>query len=282
MSWLQLDDAPGVVQVQLARDGQRCLDYLAVEEPLAIRVNQRDIAVVMRTPSSLEADEELAIGFLVTEGVIDHIDDVRAIEHSHDAKNPHQKNMIHVVLEMGTADRLSSLINTGRDLVAGSGCGICGKASIESVFIHHEPFAQVPSMPIELITSLPHRLRSQQVIFERTGGLHAAGVFNVDGQLICFAEDIGRHNAVDKVVGSMLRKQVNDPEQHILVVSSRAGFEIVQKAVVARIATVVAVGAASSLAHELASESGLSLYSFVRSDSANAHRVVNQSGPKGD
>jgi len=261
----------GVVRVSLSRqDGPR-EDLLVVEEPLAIRVNQRSIAVVLRTPTSLEQDLDLAIGFLVTEGVIDGLDDVAAASHCTDPARPNRQNVVQISLNSGLSEGLHRLERAQRTQFVGSSCGVCGKASMDRVFQCVTPFKERRSLQPDLIYALPHRLRAEQTLFQETGGLHGAGLFTADGDLLFLAEDVGRHNAVDKVIGRAFRAGLLPLGEHILVVSSRAGFEIVQKALMAGIGAVISVGAASSLADELARESRLALYSFVRDGQFNGH-----------
>jgi FdhD protein len=261
----------GVVRVTLTRNGVVRDDLLAAEEPLAIKVNQRSIAVVLRTPTSLEDDLDLAVGFLVTEGVIDGPDDIAAVSHCSDPARPNRQNVVQINLHSGTAQSLERLDRAQRTQFVGSSCGICGKASMDRVFQSVTPFDQAQRLSVDLISELPRRLRAGQTLFESTGGLHGAGIFSAEGELRFLAEDIGRHNAVDKVIGRAFREGLCPLQGQILVVSSRAGFEIVQKALMAGISAVISVGAASSLADELARESRLALYSFVRDAQFNHH-----------
>lgn len=247
-------------------------DVLAVEEPLEIRVDDRPLAVTMRTPGH---DLDLAAGFLLTEAVIDGPDDIAGLAHCRDPNRPNPQNVVLVRLAAGARADPSRFERARRDLYAVSSCGLCGKATIDRVFQQTPTLSAVPEPDADLVSRLPERLRAAQAGFAVTGGLHGAGLFDRAGQLLCAREDIGRHNAVDKVIGARLRADALEDDaagEHILVVSGRAGFEIVQKALMARIGTLVAVGAASSLADQLARASGMWLASFVRPDGFNLHR----------
>ena len=225
-------------------------DALAVEEPLEIRVGERPLAVTMRTPGH---DFDLAAGFLFTEGVIPSYAAIDGIRHWG------SPNVVRVALREGVTIDWQRF---QRHFYATSSCGVCGKASIELVRVHARRVTPLPFDPA-LIPTLPDRLRAQQSMFEETGGIHGAGLFTADGTLVVAREDIGRHNAVDKAIGAL--GQAGTPlADKVLVVSGRAGFEIVQKAAVASIPAIVAVGAPSSLAVELAAEFGLTLIGFAR------------------
>ena len=256
-------------------------DEVVVEEPLEIRVNGAAVAVTMRTPGE---DEALAVGFLVTEGIIHSREDVWDVKRCGDPRNPEALNIVEVVIPgILTAENAEDAeksaedgfrILGGRQRYASSSCGICGRGSIEAVRRIAAPFDSVPTVSARTILSLPEKLRSAQAVFTRTGGLHAAGLFTVAGELLFHAEDVGRHNTVDKVVGKWLqsdRSDRSDRSDVILMVSGRAGFEIVQKALVARIPAVCSVSAPSSLAVELAVESGMTLVGFVRGETMNVY-----------
>ena len=235
-------------------------DEIVVEEPLEIRVEARAIAVTMRTPGH---DLELAAGFLFTEGILDGADDLQAIAH---LAGDREANTVVARVAGGVEAHLQAIERAARELYASSACGICGKASLDRVRI----LAGGPIEPLEpdldVIPGLAGALRSAQRAFERTGGLHAAGLFHPDGRLEVAREDIGRHNAVDKVLGWRLLQDAVPVRDRILVVSGRAGFEIVQKARVAGVPVVVAIGAASTLAVDLAADSGMALFGFLRGD----------------
>jgi len=233
-------------------------DRLAVEEPLEIRVEERSLAVLMRTPGR---DLDLAAGFLCTEGIIEEPADLLALAH---LPGDRDGNTVVARLAAGVEAHLEAIERATRQLYATSSCGICGKASIDRITV-----AAGPVRPLRLaddqLCRLPRALREVQDLFAATGGLHGAAAVDAEGQLLVAREDIGRHNAVDKVVGAVLR--ADQPTEGLgLLVSSRAGFEIVQKALVAGFGAVWAVGAASTLAVDLAAESGLPLVGFLRSD----------------
>lgn len=237
---------------------QSVTDQLVVEEPLEIRVEDRSVAVLMRTPGH---DLDLVAGFLRTEGIIDDRDDLSALAPLGDGD---QANTVVARLSAGVEAHLAALEQATRELYATSSCGICGKASIDRLVV-----AAPAPVPVHLddarILALPAALEAAQEAFAATGGLHGAALVAGDGSLRLCREDVGRHNAVDKVVGAALRADL-DLTGHGLLVSSRAGFEIVQKAVVAGLGAVYAVGAATSLAVDLAAERGLPLVGFLRAD----------------
>ncbi len=234
-------------------------DYLAGEEPLEIRVGARPISVTMRTPGN---DLELAAGFLFTEGLIagrEQIADIRSGQE--DDKNDNG-NRVHVELAPGVElDGGASQ----RNFYTTSSCGVCGKASLEAIRVRG--IKRLPAghaVDPELLCQLPDRLREGQAIFGHTGGLHAAALFTLSGELLVLREDIGRHNAVDKVIGWALAKDLIPLQDSILMVSGRGGFEIIQKALVAGIPLVASVSAPSDLAVKLAREFGMTLVGFLR------------------
>lgn len=239
-------------------------DSVVVEEPLEIRVNDRPLAVTMRTPGH---DDALALGFLVSEGLIRTLDDAFDVLRCADPDHPDLRNIVNVMVDPALAPPL----DTGPQRYATSSCGLCGRATIESVRLCAPPLPPPPALRREILLALPDRLRAGQEAFERTGGLHAAGLFDLDGRLLHVAEDVGRHNAVDKVVGLALRHGPWPPAETVLMVSGRAGFEIVQKAAVARIPALCSVSAPSSLAVELAREMNMILAGFLRGDSMNLY-----------
>ncbi|MCG9133861.1 formate dehydrogenase accessory sulfurtransferase FdhD [Candidatus Poribacteria bacterium] len=241
-------------------------DELVVEEPLEIRVGQQSLIVVMRTPGQ---DFELAAGFLYTESLITSGDDIEVIAYcdeevseSQDAGISSFENIINVQLR----EELDFDVHSGwqRNFHANTSCGLCGKMTIESVRQQVAPLNSGFRVSQAILYELNDRLREAQSVFERTGGLHAAGLFDETGQLLIVREDIGRHNAVDKVIGQALLSDMTPLERHILMVSGRASFEIAQKALFARIPIVVAVSAASTLAVDLAAEGNLTLIGFMR------------------
>ena len=234
-------------------------DLVAIEEPLQIRVERQSLAVTMRTPGH---DLDLVAGFLLTEALVDGADDVSAMARVAD-------NTVDVRLASGVAGH-EVVSRASRALFSTSSCGVCGKASLEHLhqrvgtIIPHEPDPRV-------LCTLPAALRASQPTYAGTGGLHAAALFDFGGTLEVLREDIGRHNAVDKVLGFRLRQDRVPVSDRILCVSSRAGFEIVQKAAVAGVPVVAALGAASSLAIELAKQSGIALIGFLRDDRFNRY-----------
>jgi FdhD protein len=242
------------------------LDSLAVEEPLEIRVRGQAIAVTMRTPGH---DEELAAGFLLTEGILKRSADV--IEIAHCRSEPEAAlsgNILNVFLAPDVDLDLERLT---RHVFSASSCGLCGKASIDTVHQQFPPVETALEVPLDVLLTLPRKLRAAQKTFDATGGLHAAGLFTDGGELIVAREDIGRHNAVDKVLGYAFFENRIPLKHHVLMVSGRASFEIMQKALAAGIRAVAAVSAPSSLAVEFARESKQSLYGFVRESSANRY-----------
>jgi FdhD protein len=252
------------------------LDRAATEEPLEIRLHGRPFAVIMRTPG---ADRELAAGFLFAERVIERADDLGAIQHCLDAEREAQ-NVVNVTLAHGSDDRLARLLDDRRQVTTNSSCGLCGRRTIESLATDARPIRMSWSVPASAVTQMPALLRERQEVFGETGGLHAAGLFRVDGvraQLVDVAEDVGRHNAVDKIVGRMLMREALPLSAYMLCVSGRTSFEIVQKALFAGIPLVAAVSAPSTLAIDLAQEFGITLIGFLRGGSftiyAHAARV---------
>jgi FdhD protein len=257
----------GVVRV---RGGIRTeeSDCAATEEPLEVRLHNRPFAVIMRTPG---ADRELAAGFLLAEGVIAGADDLGTIAHCPDAAAEHPENVVNVTLANGSAAALDLLLAGRRQVTTHSSCGMCGRRTIESLAADVAPLAAAWHVPASLIASLPEQLRARQAVFDETGGLHAAGLFARDGSLIDIAEDVGRHNAVDKIVGRMLMREALPLSDHLLCVSGRTSFEIVQKAIIAGIPIVAAVSAPSTLAVDLARECGVTLVGFIRGDHFNIY-----------
>jgi FdhD protein len=238
------------------------VDELAGEEPLEIRVDNRPVAVTMRTPGH---DDELAAGFLLSEGVIARGEQLVSI-----ASHPRNKtrNVIGVFLADGVKLDLKSL---DRHTFVSSSCGLCGKTSIAAVRRRFAPIRSRVRIDAALLLQLPDKLRSQQTAFARTGGLHAAGVFDLNGNLIVSREDIGRHNAVDKVLGHGLLNGLLPYDRKVLIVSGRASFEIMQKALAGRLPIIAAVSAPSSLAVEFAKASRQTLAGFVRGDRMNVY-----------
>jgi FdhD protein len=255
-------------------------DHVAAEEPLEIRVGaagparRGPLAVTMRTPGD---DLDLAMGFLLTEGIIRGADDVRTAQLCAGDGAPNTYNVVDVAL---SADVPAPETDPTRNFYTTSSCGICGKASIDAVRTRSQfDVAADPTVVSAMtLTALPDRLAAGQVGFRRTGGLHAAGLFTADGELLCLREDVGRHNAVDKVVGWAVRGHKLPLSGTVLLVSGRASFELTQKAMMAGIPVLAAVSAPSTLAVALAAEGGLGLVGFLRGTSMNVyaggHRVA--------
>ena len=258
-------------------------DVLAVEEPLEIRIGlpdatHRAISITMRTPGD---DGELAAGFLFTEGILTSPDQIKQIRHcglkigkvtsTLDRAAALNSNTIRVDLNNGVDIDFKRL---ERHFYTSSSCGVCGKSSIDA--LRNSGAKKLndldrPTINAELINALPERLRASQDVFDQTGGLHASALFTIDGELDIVREDVGRHNALDKVIGAKFLENGLPLSDKILLVSGRASFELVQKAVMAGIPIMVAVGAPSSLAVELATEFGMTLVGFVRDGSFNVY-----------
>ena len=271
-----------VLKLSLDAPARRREDVMAVEEPLEIRLAGRAFSITMRTPGD---DFDLVAGFLVSEGVIwspEHLVSMRFCA-GEDEDGRQTFNVVEAQLAPGVAlpdPRLD------RQVVTSSACGICGTASIDAVTkrsrfpLQNDDGGASPGpdgtgaggeVPLEILLQLPDRLREQQQVFERTGGVHAAGLFSVAGELLCLREDVGRHNAVDKVVGWALREGRLPLRNTVLQVSGRASFELVQKAYLAGIPVLSAVSAPSSLAVEMAEKVGLTLAGFSRGRSINVY-----------
>ncbi len=251
-------------------------DILVTEEPLEIRLghgplddrHEMRLSVTMRTPGH---DEELALGFLYTEGIITTAEEMVRVVPCENVKADERGNVVRAELHPSVevdAQRWQ------RNFYTSSSCGVCGKSSIEAVHATCiRPMAPFTGMDPQLITALPERMRAAQTVFEHTGGIHAAALFDTQGELLILREDVGRHNAVDKVIGAALNGQLTT-DNCVLLVSGRAGFELVQKCVVAGIPAMAAVGAPSSLAVELARSSRLVLIGFLRGDRYNVYAPV--------
>ncbi|MBE1494685.1 FdhD protein [Amycolatopsis lexingtonensis] len=258
-------------RVVRVRDGAHTMrpDTLTVEEPLEIRVGGKALSITMRTPGD---DFDLAAGFLVGEGVVRAPADIQAIRYcaGATADGGNTYNVLDVALAEGVAPPDASV---ARNFYTTSSCGLCGKASLDAVRttvpwpVATDPFTTDPAA----LAGLPDELRAAQRVFDRTGGLHAAGLFDADGKLLCLREDVGRHNAVDKVVGWATRAGNLPLAGTALMVSGRTSFELVQKAVMAGIPLLAAVSAPSSLAVDLAAELGLTLVGFLRGTSMNVY-----------
>lgn len=245
-------------------------ETLVVEEPLEIRVNGTPLSVTMRTPGS---DVELAQGFLLTEGVITHRDDVLTVRYCRGADGDdgtNTYNVLDVTLRPGVP---MPDVDVTRNFYTTSSCGVCGKASIDAVRLtsRHSPGDDPSIVTAATLTAMPAQLRSAQKVFASTGGLHGAALFGVDGTMLAVREDVGRHNAVDKVIGWALEANRVPLGGTVLLVSGRASFELTQKAVMAGIPVLAAVSAPSSLAVDLATQSGLTLVAFLRGESMNVY-----------
>ena len=246
------------------------MDDLAVEEPLELQISYLDslqkklktIAVTMRTPGH---DEELAIGFLFTEGIIQKKEQIRNVSNAHFSKNKVEVELIE--------NFIPDLSSAERNFYTTSSCGVCGKTSIESV----KTVSRFPATADDIVISVPifyalhDELKKQQDIFTKTGGLHASALFYFDGSFILLREDVGRHNALDKVIGAALQKEMLPLDNVILLLSGRASFELIQTAAMAGLKIVVAVGAPSSLAVQLANEYGITLIGFLKNDKFNIY-----------
>ena len=256
-----------------AHDAVARPETLVVEEPLEIRVNGAPITVTMRSPGS---DVELAQGFLLTEGIVARRDDILSVRYcrgaTEDASGFSQNtyNVLDVTL---APDVPAPDVDPTRNFYTTSSCGVCGKASLDAVRLisKHGPGDDPTTVAAATLSSLPDKLRSRQKVFATTGGLHGAALFGTDGTALVVREDIGRHNAVDKVIGWALEERRIPLGGTVLLVSGRASFELTQKAVMAGIPVLAAVSAPSSLAVDLASQSGLTLIAFLRGDSMNIY-----------
>jgi FdhD protein len=238
---------------------RRIPDDLAAEEPLEIRIGGAPITITMRTPGD---DFELAAGFLHAEGIVDRREDIARISFGRGPDGSLSGNVVEVALRRDRAVDLGAL---QRHFVAASSCGVCGRTSVDALRARETPppNARFRITP-DLLTHLPVVLHAAQRVFGRTGGLHAAGLFEANGKLVAAREDIGRHNAVDKVIGDAVLHGRLPLSERVLLVSGRGGFEIVQKAIVAGVPVLASVSAPSSLAVQLAREGGLSLVGFLR------------------
>lgn len=256
-------------------------DLLSVEEPLEIRISygpaserdQKSISVTMRTPGN---DPELAIGFLFTEGIISSYQDVKDVYHAGIACSSQQKNIAQVEL---AEDFTPHLMHADRNFYTSSSCGVCGKGSIQSIRTV-SPFCNIDKPRLNLSTDilyqLPEKLKAAQSNFSATGGIHASGLFTVQGDLVLLREDVGRHNALDKLIGSAVISNSLPLSRHILLLSGRASFELIQKAAMAGISVVAAVGAPSSLAVELAVEFDMTLLGFLKENRFNIYNLSEQ------
>ena len=243
-------------------------DVAAAEEPLEIRLGASPFVVIMRTPG---ADRELAAGFLLSEQVIHGAGDVAMIKHCIEGDGPELGNVLNVWLAGEAAERSAALLAERRLVTSTSSCGVCGRRSIDDLMRNLRLVDASWRVTRAVVAALPDRLRAAQAGFDESGGLHAAGLFKRDGSIVSVAEDVGRHNAVDKVVGAQVLLNRIPLADHILFVSGRTSFEIVQKAVVAGIPIVAAVSAPSTLAIDLARQANVTLLGFVRGETFNIY-----------
>ena len=263
------ESAPAVREVSIVRVGsgsERREDRVSVEEPLEIRVGAETLAVTMRTPGE---DFDLAAGWLVTEGIVRRPEDIVRMEHCRETRSPEEEGNVVIVRTAEPPGKATE--RARRILLTSSSCGLCGKGSIESLRGRFPPVTSTARTTGAVLRRLPEALRAAQPEFAQTGGLHAAGIFTLEGEPLAVREDIGRHNATDKAIGSLFRQGRLPLSEHILAVSGRASFEIVQKALAAGIPIVAAVSAPSSLAVELARESGMALAGFLRDGGFNLY-----------
>ena len=264
------DKQPGIRDVTIHRPGGTAPvpDRVAVEEPLEVRVNGAPFAVIMRTPG---ADRELAAGFLLAEDVIRSSDEIGAIEHCVDTAGEGCDNLINVIVRGDAVARLEVRLGDRRQVMLTASCGLCGRRTIESLQARVSTVAGQWTVPASVIVSLPGKLVAAQDVFATTGGLHGAGLFDRSGALLLSAEDVGRHNAVDKIAGRTLLAGQHPLDDRLLLVSGRTSFELVQKALLAGVPLIAAVSAPSSLAIDLATKVGITLCGFVRGDTFNIY-----------
>lgn len=256
-------------------------DVLATEEPMEIRLvtgdRRQTIAVTMRTPG---ADFELAAGFLYGEGIISSVDDILKISYcvDSDVDVDQQYNIVNVELRAGREYDLRSL---ERHFYTSSACGVCGKESLDQLEIKGCPVIPPgPQIPAEIITSLPEKLRESQGLFDATGGLHAAALFDVEGNLLALREDVGRHNATDKLIGWALMQNRLPLSENIVMVSGRSSFEILQKCLTAGVPIICAISAPSSLAVDVARRFGITLIGFLRDNRFNVYAAAERVPPE--
>ena len=271
-----MTDKLAQVVVTRVRDDQRSSapDVVAAEVPLELRMEGRPFAVIMRTPGD---DRSLAAGFLLSERLIRRVDDVATIEHCTDmtlAKSDDRRNVVNVTLDTAASGRAADLLAGRRDVMSSSACGVCGRLTLASLRDDLVPLCADASVSTRVLAELPAQLRDRQPVFASTGGLHAAGIFDLTGHPRVVAEDVGRHNAVDKVIGTCLLRDELPLSASILCVSGRTSFEIVQKAWCAGIPVVASVSAPSSLAVSLATDAGITLVGFVRDGGLNVYSGV--------
>jgi FdhD protein len=251
-------------RVEIVRDGRVSFDEVVTEEPLQIRVNTTDLAVTMRTPGN---DFELGVGFLVSEGIVRGKDDIVEVKYCVGPDAVQDYNVVTINLRV-------PFDATARSTAMTAACGLCGKRSIDEVHVTCEPLPPTAPIALEALAALPAAMRSQQSLFERTGGVHAAALFDASGALLILREDVGRHNAADKVIGRALLDGRLPLHGDVLVLSGRASFEMIQKAALAGVTTVVAVSAPSSLAVDAAERLGVCLVAFGGNVYSHRERVT--------
>ncbi len=256
--------------------GAPVADVAAAEEPLEIRLGGLPFVVIMRTPGS---DRELAAGFLLSEQIVRQPSEIAAMRYCTDDDGHETSNVLNVWLEGDAATRAAAAVAGKRHVTASSSCGVCGRRSIDDLMEGVRPLTSTWTVPQAVISSLPDRLRAGQRAFDETGGIHAAGLFARDGSLVAIAEDVGRHNAVDKIAGAELLAGRLPLSERILFVSGRTSFEIVQKAVCAGVPVVASVSAPSSLAIDLARDANLTLLGFVRGGTFNIYTGAQRVAP---
>ena len=275
MAWRSPLDPERVMQVSVTHwqhdEPQFRDDQLTVEEPLELRIAHRSLAVIMRTPGH---DRELAMGFLLTEGVVARADEVLSLEEDIDDEGLPLANVLNITLrsQRQQESMQAQPVAFERHFAVSASCGLCGKNSIADLMTTTPPLApDTLRFSSAILYELAARLRTEQAVFQYTGGLHAAGIFDAQGELLLLREDIGRHNAVDKLIGHSLLHGIYPYHDRILLVSGRTSFEILQKALLARIPCVAAISAPSSLAVELAEQGGITLIGFLRDHSMNVY-----------
>ena len=259
-----------IVNILRVRDGTSHpdRDVVVVEAPLEIRLAGTPFATIMRTPGH---DRELVAGFLFSERVLQSPADLGTLAHCTDPDAVDAGNVVVATLTGPSAAVLDDVLSVRRAVVANSACGVCGRLSIESLLSQCAPLEPLDDIPGEVVVALPSALRARQSMFDRTGGLHAAGLFTLHGTLLDCAEDVGRHNAVDKIVGRLVLAEALPASKTVLCVSGRTSFEIIQKAWMAGIGCVASVSAPSSLAIDLAASARITLIGFVRGGSYNIY-----------
>ena len=274
-SWRSALDPQRVMEMDVVRwqdeDAASCAEHLTVEEPFEIRLGHQSLAVIMRTPGH---DAELALGFLLSEGIIQDVQDVLSIQNELDEEGLPLANVLNVTLRHAQqqAAMQAHPATFERHFAVSASCGLCGKNSIADLMLT-VPALEPDQLHISAETcyGLADQLNAQQAVFRHTGGLHAAGLFTDQGKLLALREDIGRHNAVDKLIGYGLQQEIFPYTTNILIVSGRTSFEIIQKALLARIPCVAAISAPSSMAVELAEQGGITLIGFLRNRSMNVY-----------